>query len=95
VYFAKLYAEYEARCRSHGGWARPRDDLWDLTRDSDVNPGLLTVPGYAAAFWVLLFGDPIDGAWADESLDWPTETQWARFHEATASYVNPIDDELI
>jgi hypothetical protein len=84
VAFAKLYAEYVARCRADGGWARPRDDLWELLEDSPIDRPRLATGDDAVAFWALVFGDPIAGAWADGSLDWPTETQWASFHEATA-----------
>jgi hypothetical protein len=84
VEFAALYVEYEARGRAHGGGARPRDDLWELIEDSPIVRTRLQAGDYAVAFWALVFGDPIEGAWADGSLDWPTETQWASFHEATA-----------
>jgi hypothetical protein len=81
--FAKLYAEYEARCRARDGWIRPRDDLWELLEDSPIDRARLQTAEYAVAFWALVFGDPIEGVWADGSLDWPTEMQWARFAEAT------------
>jgi hypothetical protein len=71
------------RAVARDGWIRPRDDLWELLEDSPIDRARLQTAEYAVAFWALVFGDPIEGVWADGSLDWPTEMLWARFAEAT------------